>query len=104
MSEQTATIPTLENLRAQRDAILERAAQNKAENVRVFGSVARGDATAESDIDLLVTFHEGASLVDLSGLVQDLSELLGRRVDVISDHPGIKERLRRRIERDAVPL
>ena len=76
------TIPTLQDLRRQREAILSIAARNKARDVRVFGSVARGDATPESDVDFLVTFEPGASLYDLSGIVIDLRELLGCQVDV----------------------
>lgn len=96
--------PTLEDLRRQREAILLIAAQNKAYDVRVFGSVARGDATPESDVDFLVTFEEGASLYDLSGIVIDLKEFLGREVNVVSDHPGLRERFRQRIMQDVVAL
>jgi uncharacterized protein len=66
-----------------REAILQLAAQRGAFNVRVFGSVARGEAAAESDLDLLVEFGENASLSDLVGLWQDLSALMEREVDVI---------------------
>jgi len=97
-------IPKLENLISYRDAILELAAKYHAFNVRIFGSVARGDATPQSDIDFLVDFEAGASLYDLSGLWQDLSELLDRRVDVLSDHSGMRERLRKRIMRDVIQL
>ena len=54
-----------------------------ARNVRIFGSLARGDAWAESDVDVLVSFEPGRSLLDLIGLQQDLTELLGRKVDVV---------------------
>jgi len=97
-------IPTLENLRARRDEIIALAAKRRAFNVRVFGSVARGDATPESDIDLLVKFEDGASLYDLSGLWQDLCELLGRPVDILEEHDRMRERLRKNIFKDAVPL
>jgi hypothetical protein len=68
MTTPTKTAPTLDSLRQHRDDILRLAAKYGASNVRVFGSVARGDATPESDVDLLVTFREGSSLYDLSGL------------------------------------
>lgn len=98
------TPPTLETLRAYREEIIAAARRNKAFNVRVFGSVARGNATFDSDIDLLVNFGEGASLYDLAGLQQDLQELLGYSVDVVEDHPGLREHFRRRVAKDAVTL
>jgi len=97
------TIPTLEGLRSHRDEILSLAARYRATNVRVFGSVARGEATANSDVDLLVTFLDGASLFEASGLWQDLQDLLGWEVSLLSD--GIEdERFMRRIEADVVRL
>ncbi|MES2962010.1 MAG: nucleotidyltransferase family protein [Pseudomonadota bacterium] len=76
----------IETLRTKyRNSILQIADKYKAENVRVFGSVARGENNDKSDIDLLVHFKEGASLLDESGLDIDLTELLGCKVDVISD-------------------
>lgn len=77
-------IRSLEALRNRRDEILSAARCRQAVRVRVFGSVARGDARPDSDIDLLVDFRPEASLVDQVGLVQDLQKLLGGRVDVIS--------------------
>lgn len=68
-----------------RNQILNIADKYKADNVRIFGSVVRGENSDDSDIDLLVHFKEGASLLDESGLDIDLNELLGCRVDVISD-------------------
>ncbi len=73
------------------------------ENVRVFGSMARGDAGDESDVDLLVTAPEGTSGLALGGLLMDASELLDRKVDVLSDR-GLHPALRERILREAVPL
>lgn len=103
MTDTTRPIPTLEALRAQRDAILALAARCGAYNVRVFGSVARGDASADSDIDLLVSLREGTTLFELSALWQDLEELLGRPVNILSEG-GLKPRFRQRIESDIVPL
>ncbi len=93
-------------LAADRESILRLANLHGARNVRVFGSVARGDATEASDVDLLVEMEEGKSLLDLVGLwqdLQDLQDLLGRKVDVISDG-GISPYLRAKILAEAVPL
>lgn len=105
MHDTTRQTVTLANLRRQRQAILELAEKYGAYNVRVFGSVARDEATPASDVDLLVSFREGASLYDLSGLWQDLEELLGVRVDLATDdiHPR-RERFLRRVLKDAVAL
>ena len=102
--DKTDQFLTLDDLRTRRDEILALAARYGAYNVRVFGSVARGDSTSESDIDILVDFADGASLYDLSGLWQDLQQLLGHSVDVVEDHPGLRERFRQRIVKDAVLL
>lgn len=68
-----------------RDEVLRLAARNRATDVRVFGSIARGEDTPDSDVDLLVSFQPGASLLDQAGLIADLEDLLGRHVDVVSD-------------------
>lgn len=103
MSDLSKEALTLQDLRARRDEILKLAQQYGAYNVRVFGSVARGEATPDSDVDLLVNFREGTSLFELSGFWQDLQELLGRDVNLLSEN-GLKERFRKRIEGDIVPL
>ncbi len=90
-------------LAANRESIIRLANLHGARNVRVFGSVARGDATEASDVDLLVEMEEGKSLLDLVGLWQDLQDLLGLKVDVISDG-GISPHLRAKILAEAVPL
>jgi hypothetical protein len=84
--------PTLEDLRARRDEILEIAARRGARNVRVFGSVARGDADGRSDVDFLVDMDRGRSLFDMGGLLMDLSELLECEVDVATENvfPAIR--------------
>jgi predicted nucleotidyltransferase len=74
-----------------------------ASNPRIFGSVARGDAKASSDIDVLVEMDSERTLVDLVALEQDLAALFGRRVDVVTDG-GISPHLRERILAEAVPL
>lgn len=90
-------------LEERRDEILRIAARHGARNVRVFGSVARGDADESSDIDLLVELEPGRTLFDHAALLLDLQRTLGRKVDVVSDR-GIKPRIRERVLREAVPL
>ncbi len=103
MSDLTRTVPTLEDLRARRAEIIAIAERYGAYNVRVFGSVSRGEASADSDIDLLVSLPPGYTLLKLSGLVRSLRELLGYPVEVASaDH--LREEMREAILRDAQPL
>lgn len=90
-------------VKAKRPEILRAAARHGARNVRVFGSFVRGEAGSDSDLDLLVQMDDGRSLLDLVGLWQDLEELLGRRVDVVSEG-GLSPHLRGRILSEAVPL
>jgi predicted nucleotidyltransferase len=86
-----------------REAILRLAAEYGASNVRVFGSVARGEARPDSDVDLLITFPENESIFELVGLWQDMQELIGRDVSLIADAIDDK-RFLNRILKDAVPL
>jgi predicted nucleotidyltransferase len=92
-----------EFLEARREDILRIAARHGASNVRVFGSLARGDARADSDVDLLVSLEKGRSLFDLGALLEDLRMLLGRDVDVVTEK-GLRARIRDRVLREAVPL
>jgi hypothetical protein len=92
-----------ELLQAKREEILRIAAQHGARNVRVFGSVARGEADEASDIDFLVELEPGRTLLDHAALLLALQAALGRKVDVVSDR-GIKPRIRERVLREAVPL
>lgn len=104
MSDKTTLpTPTLDNLRARRDDILALAERYGAYNVRVFGSVARGEATAGSDVDLLVDFRDDATLWDAVGLWQDLQELLGCEVSLVGNDER-QTRFRKRIEEDLVAL
>ncbi|ABQ91815.1 nucleotidyltransferase family protein [Roseiflexus sp. RS-1] len=92
-----------ELVKEKRADILALAAKHGARNVRVFGSVARGDADEQSDIDVLVQMEPGRSLLDLGGLQYDLEQLLGCRVDVVTEQ-GLKARLREEILSEAVTL
>ena len=74
-----------------------------ATNIRVVGSVARGEDREDSDIDMLVRFERGRSLMDHSGLQIALEQLLGRRVEVASER-GLRPRVRERLLRDAKPI
>lgn len=86
-----------------REEILAIADKYGAHNVRVFGSVARGEAAADSDVDFVVRFELGRSLLDQSNLILDLEELLGRRVDVASEK-WLNEYIRDRVLSEATPL
>lgn len=90
-------------LRSKRGSILAIAAKHGANNVRVFGSVARGDATAESDIDFLVDLEPNRSLLDIAGLWIDLESLLGQKVDVVTTK-GLKSAIRDDVLQEAISL
>jgi hypothetical protein len=90
-------------VQSKREEILRVAAQHGAHNVRVFGSVARGEAGEESDIDLLVNLEPERSLLDLGGLQVELEALLARRVDVVTE-ASLYWLLRRRILKEARAL
>lgn len=90
-------------LQAKREEILSIAGKHGALNVRVFGSVAKGKADAESDIDLLVDTEPGRTLFDLSELLIELQELLGRDVDIVTEKE-LHSRIRDRILKEAIPL
>lgn len=92
-----------ERLKDKREDILRLCATYGARNLRVFGSVARGDSDTMSDYDFLVELEPGRSLFDLGGLQYDLERLLGCSVDVITER-GLKARIRERVLREAVPL
>ena len=92
-----------ELLKSNRDDILRIAAKHGAHNVRVFGSVARGEAGEQSDVDFLVEMEPGRSLMDRAGLLVDLEELLSRKVDVATER-ALKPRVKQRVLREAVPV
>lgn len=95
--------PIGHRLRRRRAAVLAIAAKYGISDVRVFGSVARGEDTPESDLDMLVHLPEGAGLFALGRFKRELQDLLHIDVDVIPDD-GLKPRLRANIDRDVVPV
>jgi uncharacterized protein len=90
-------------LKRYRPEVLRLAAKYGASDVRVFGSVARGEADEASDVDLVVSMAPGRSLFDLGGLIMDLEVLLGRRVDVVTER-GLRPRIREQVLREAIPV
>ena len=90
-------------LKRHRTEILRLAAQYGATAIRVFGSVARGQADESSDIDFLVRMSPGRSLFDVGGLLMDLQDLLGKRVDIVTER-GLGPRMRERVLREAIPV
>jgi predicted nucleotidyltransferase len=92
-----------ELLQTKREEILRVASARGAHNLRVFGSVARGEADERSDVDFLVELESGRTLFDLGGLLMDLRDLLHCDVDVVTE-AGLKPRIRERVLREARPL
>jgi predicted nucleotidyltransferase len=90
-------------VKKQREAIIRAAQQHGAIQVRLIGSVARGEARPDSDVDLLVTWRQGSSLLDHAALMLELESLLGRKVDIASDG-WVKPSIRESVYRDAVAL
>ena len=94
---------TKDDILQRREEIIALARKYGASDVRIFGSVARGDSTETSDLDLLVRFEEGRSLFDHGGLLMDLRDLLGMKVDVVSEG-GLRDRFRDHVLKEAIPL
>ena len=90
-------------IESHREQLLALARRRGVTSVRVFGSMGRGDGRQDSDVDLLVTLAPGISALALGGLLLDAQDLLGRRVDVVTEaslHPTLRDR----VLADAVPL
>jgi uncharacterized protein len=85
---------------AKKNDILKIAAKHGARNIQIFGSVARGEARLDSDVDFLVEMEPGRTLFDMGGLLMDLRDLLGLEVDVVTEQ-GLKPRIRDRVLKEA---
>lgn len=96
-------MPISAQISARRDEILALARRHGATNVRLFGSVSRGDDRIDSDVDVLVSLSPGSTLLDHVALQQDLEELLGRPVDVVVE-TGLSPHLRDHILAEATAL
>jgi predicted nucleotidyltransferase len=90
-------------LKSRKEQILDIARKNGAYDVRVFGSVARGEARPDSDIDFLVNLEAGRSLLDLARLLRELKTMLGVNVDVVTE-AGLRARIRSQVLKEARPL
>lgn len=90
-------------VRKKRSAILRIARRHGAHSIRIFGSAARGDATPESDIDLLVEMEPGRGLFAQAAMLLELQDLLGRNVDVVTVE-GLRKRIRERVLGEAISL
>jgi predicted nucleotidyltransferase len=101
--QEVADLTVVDTIREMRDAIVRIAARHGAMQVRLIGSVARGEARPDSDVDLLVTWSEGTSLLDQAALMLELESLLGRKVDIASDG-WVKPSIRESVYRDAIAL
>ncbi|MBV9035621.1 MAG: nucleotidyltransferase family protein [Acidobacteriaceae bacterium] len=89
--------------RLKREKILSLASRHGASNIRVFGSVARGEASSSSDLDLLVELEPGRSLMDLGGFLMDVQRELGMRIDVATERM-LRPEVRSRALAEATPL
>ena len=92
-----------EILQAKRGEILRIAKKHGVVNIRVFGSIARGEGGPASDVDFLVDMEPSRSLLDLGGLLMDLQDLLGFKVDVVETE-GLHWYIRDRVLKEAIPL
>lgn len=88
-------------LKEHRENILSIAAKHGAQNVRVFGSVVRGENGPRSDVDFLVEMESGRSLLDMGGMLMDLQDLLGVEVDIVTEN-GLRKRIRQHVLEQAL--
>lgn len=93
----------LATVRSKRGAILRICRRHGAHSPRLFGSIARGQAAPDSDVDFIVEMEQGRSLLDQAALLVELRDLLGRDVDVVTVQ-GLRDRIRERVLNEAVPL
>lgn len=93
----------LDDLKKRREEIIKLASEHGARNIRVFGSVARGEERPDSDLDLLIDLEPGRSLMDHAALLLELKDLLGQEVDVVTEK-GVRERYRDRVLKEAIPI
>jgi hypothetical protein len=92
-----------DQLFSRRDEILGIARRRGAVSVKIFGSVVRGEETPDSDVDFLVEMEPDRSLLDMGGLLMDLQEALGCKVDIVTEQ-GLRPRIRPRVLQEALPL
>lgn len=91
------------SLQEKRIEILQIAARHGARNIRIFGSRSRGEAHSQSDLDLLINLEKGRSLLDMVAIKQDLEDLLGYSVDVVTE-AAISPYMRENVLKEAIPL
>ncbi len=90
-------------IKSKRDEILDIAQKHGAKNIRIFGSMARGEEGPESDLDIIVEMEKGSSLLDIIAIKQDIEDLLGRKVDVVTE-ASISPYIRDTVLKEAVNL
>jgi predicted nucleotidyltransferase len=94
---------TKSDVLSKRNDILLLARQHGAASIKIFGSVVRGEEYPDSDVDFLVQMENGRSLFDMGGLLMDLQDLLGCKVDVVSEN-GLRSRIKDHVLREAMPI
>lgn len=92
-----------DDILSKRDDILNLASLHGVASIKIFGSVVRGEERTDSDVDFLVRMENGRSLLDMGGLLMDLQDLLGCKVDVVSEN-GLRSRIKDRVLHEAMPL
>jgi len=92
-----------EHLSNKRDEILRISAAHGAKHLRIFGSVSRGEATERSDVDILVSLEPGRSILDIVAIKQDLEDLLGCKVDVVTED-AVSPYIREQVLKESVSL
>ena len=93
----------LEKIKAHRQEILDIAKKYGASNIRIFGSVARGEARPDSDYDFIIELEPGRSAFEIGGLLMDLQDLLGAKVDIVTDK-GLNKHIREKVLKEAIAV